>query len=155
MMEIIEVEEKEFYLVYEDDDAWYEFPCDAAGHVLLNKCPYPDTTEKSLAYCKARQDWAKKNGEVVTVVTHNRYGICPCCGHRICLGGNGFAPYMGLVKCDCGQWYNVFGQMMRPPEDWYDRDDDWYDRDDVWYDELYNDWKDESYKYWYEGWIED
>ena len=25
----------------------------------------------------------------------------------------------------------------------------------IWYDDLYNDWKDESYKYWYEGCDED
>lgn len=47
-----------------------------------------------------------------------RYGICPCCGRRVCLGGNGFAPYMGLVECECGQWYNIFGQPLKPPEEW-------------------------------------
>lgn len=47
-----------------------------------------------------------------------RYGVCPCCGRRVYLGGNGFSPYMGLVECECGQWYNVFGQALKPPEDW-------------------------------------
>lgn len=149
MMEIIEEEAKLFYLVYEDAHGdGYSFPCDEMGHVLWDKCPYPDTTKKSLAVCKARQDWVK-NGEVVMVVTHNRYGICPRCGRRVYFGGSGWAPY----ECDCGQMYNAFGQMLRPPDDW---DDDWYDRDVVgWYDDLYNDWADESYKYWYEGWYED
>ena len=116
-MEIIEEEVKEFRLEYTDAHGdGYSFPCDKDGNILWDKCPYPDTTKKSLAYCKA-QDWAT-NGEVVMVVTHNRYGICPRCGRHVWLGGNGFAPYMGMTECECGQWYNVFGQALKPPEDW-------------------------------------
>lgn len=44
-----------------------------------------------------------------------RYGICPRCGHKINFCGAG---YMGTFECDCGQWYNIFGQAMKPPEEW-------------------------------------
>ena len=25
---------------------------------------------------------------------------------------------MGAFECACGQWYNMFGQELNPPEDW-------------------------------------
>lgn len=138
-MEIIEEDVKEYHLVYESAHGYgYSFPCDKMGHVLLDECPYPDTAKKSLAYCKAHPEKWSKNGDVVTLIRHNRYGICPYCGHKINFCGSG---YMGAFDCECGKWYNRFGQELVPPEDWYD-DDDW--------DDLYNDWKDESYKYWAE-----
>lgn len=51
--------------------------------------------------------------EEVKESRHVRYGICPRCGRRVYLGG-----YMGMTECECGQWYNVFGQALKPPEDW-------------------------------------
>lgn len=51
-------------------------------------------------------------------VSHKRYGVCPYCGSRVYLGGPGYTPYMGVVQCNCGQWYNIFGQALKPPEDW-------------------------------------
>lgn len=116
-MEIIEEEVKEFCLVYEDANGdGYSFPCDEEGHILWEKCPSPETTQKSLAKAKA-QDWTGKTGEVVTLVTRNRYGICQRCGRRVYLGGCGWAAYMGLVECECGQWYNIFGQAIKPPDE--------------------------------------
>lgn len=119
-MEIIEEEVKEFCLVYEDvHGSGYSFPCDEKGNILWDKCPSPEAIKKSLANAKARQEeWTGKNGEVVTLVSRNRYGICPCCGHRVYFGGSGWAAYTGTAKCECGQWYNVFGQALKPPEDW-------------------------------------
>ena len=119
-MEIIEEELKEFCLVYEDRQGnGYSFPCDEEGNILWGECPYPETTKNSLAKAKAHPEkWTGKNGEVVTRVSRERYGICPLCGHRVYFGGSGWAAYMGTTECDCGQWYNVFGEALRPPEDW-------------------------------------
>ena len=72
---------------------------------------------------------------------HNRYGICPRCGYKINLCGPG---YFGAFECDCGKWYNRFGQELKPPKYWYGK------RGETWYDDLYNDWKDDSDKYWHE-----
>ena len=119
-MKIIEEEIKETRLVYEDRQGnGYSFPCDEQGSIRWEKCPSPETTKKSLAYCKAHpEEWAAKNGEVVTLISRYRYGICPQCGRRIYFGGCGWASYLGTAECECGQWYNVFGQAIKPPEDW-------------------------------------
>lgn len=115
-MKIIEEEVKEFRLVFEDRHGnGYSFPCDKRGDILWEECPYPETTEKSLA--KARSgEWEGKNGEVVTLISRDRYGICPYCGRRVYFGSSGWATDM--AECDCGQWYNCFGQALKPPEEW-------------------------------------
>lgn len=40
--------------------------------------------------------------------------ICNC-GCRFTL----YSEYMGACSCpNCGQWYNIFGQELLPPENW-------------------------------------
>ena len=146
-MKIVEVEKRDYALVYEDRQGnGYSFHCDKHGAILWDKYSCPEITQKSLAVAKAKK-WNGKNGEVVAVVSHNSYGICPKCGRRIYFYGDG---YFGAFECECGKWYNRFGQELKNPKSW-DWDDD---HDENLYDELYNDWKDDSYKYWYEGWEE-
>lgn len=142
-MEIIEEIEEEFQLVYEDVHGdGYAFPCDKHGSILWEKVSSPATVKKSIEYCKEHTEkWDGKNGEVVTIAYHSRYGICPGCGHKVYLNGSG---YFGAFDCDCGRWYNRFGQEIKPPKYWFE------DRDDDWYEDLYNDWIDDSYKYRYE-----
>ena len=40
-------------------------------------------------------------------------GLCSC-GKEVVLD----ADYQGAVRCDCGRWYNLFGQELRDPEYW-------------------------------------
>lgn len=139
-MKIIEEEKERYMLVYEDEHrCGYAFPCDKQGAVLSSTA----AAKKNLAVAKAKK-WTGKNGEVVTFVAHSRYGICPGCGRKIYLNGDG---YFGAFACECGKWYNRFGQELKDPKSW-DWDDD---RDGNLYDDLYNDWIDDSYQYWYEG----
>ena len=117
-MKIIEEEVKEFRLVYEDKQGnGYSFPCDEEGNIRLEECHYPETIKKSLVKARS-EEWEGKNGEVVTFISRNRYGICPQCGRRVYFGGSGWAAYMGSAECECGQWYNSYGQALKPPEDW-------------------------------------
>ena len=46
---------------------------------------------------------------------HGCYGICPSCGRRVYFGGSGCACLSGRAECDCGKWYNLFGQEILPP----------------------------------------
>ena len=149
-MKIVEVEKRDYALVYEDKQGnGYSFHCDKHGAILWGKISSPTAAKKNLDYCKEHSEkWNGKNGKIVTVVSHNRYGICPQCGRKVYLNGEG---YFGAFECDCGKWYNRFGQELKNPKSW-DWDDD---RDENLYDDLYNDWKDDSYKYWYEGCYED
>ena len=121
-MEIIDEEDKEYRLAYEDRQGdGYSFPCDKQGRVLWDKCSSPDIIKKSLAYCKSHPEmWQRKNGEVVTRISWTRYGICPRCGRRVYFVGGGWSTSIGVAECECGQWYNVFGQAIKPPEDWED-----------------------------------
>lgn len=36
------------------------------------------------------------------------------CGREVILD----ADFMGAVQCDCGRWYNLFGQELRDPKYW-------------------------------------
>lgn len=48
-------------------------------------------------------------------------GICSC-GKEVALDcGHGDA-----VQCECGRWYNLFGQSLIDPKYWYRDEDDYY-----------------------------
>ena len=115
-MEFIEEEVKTYALVYEDvHSCGYAFPCDKHGAIIWEKVSSPTAVKKNLAYCKEHpEEWNGKNGEVVTLISRSHYGICPCCGRKVYFNGSG---YFGAFKCDCGKWYNRFGQELKSPED--------------------------------------
>lgn len=48
-------------------------------------------------------------------------GLCSC-GAEVVLDAN----YGGAVRCECGRWYNLFGQSLIDPKYWYHDDDDYY-----------------------------
>lgn len=146
-MKIIEEEVKEFRLVYDDGNGYgYSFPCDVTGNILWDKISCPAAAKNNLAVAKTHPEKWSKYGAVETLIRHERYGICPYCGRRVALHGEG---YFGAFDCECGKWYNRFGQELIPPKRWFE------DRDDGWYEDLYNDWKDDSYKYRYEDGYKD
>ena len=128
-MEIIESEEVSYELAFDDalfPDCGYAFPCDKDGRILYT---LSDTAKKSLAYCKAHPErWTaeSREGRVVHIIRRVRYGLCPSCGRRVYLGGSGWAVYLGSAECECGQWYNVFGQAIKPPKEW----DEWEEEED-------------------------
>jgi hypothetical protein len=49
-------------------------------------------------------------------------GKCSC-GAEVILDSD----YAGAVRCECGKWYNVYGQELRDPEYWEEDDSDYYD----------------------------
>ena len=40
-------------------------------------------------------------------------GLCTC-GKEVVLDSD----YAGAVRCECGRWYNLFGQELRDPKYW-------------------------------------
>lgn len=48
------------------------------------------------------------------------HGTCSC-GREVFL----WDQYQGACECECGKWYNLFGQELVPPEYWHDDDDDY------------------------------
>lgn len=45
-------------------------------------------------------------------------GICSC-GRDVVLE----CGYAGAVRCECGKWYNLFGQELRDPSYWEEDDE--------------------------------
>lgn len=106
----------EMVFKYKDVPGWagYRFACDKDGNVVpgLN-----EAAEKNLAYCKSHPEEFSVYGEVKKIV--NRYrepdtGTCRC-GQKVEL----YDQYMGACECpSCGQWYNMAGQELLPPDKW-------------------------------------
>ena len=48
-------------------------------------------------------------------------GLCTC-GKEVVLEGG----YEGATQCECGRWYNLFGQSLIDPKYWYRDEDDYY-----------------------------
>jgi hypothetical protein len=48
-------------------------------------------------------------------------GICSC-GKDVVLE----CDHAGAVRCECGKWYNLFGQSLIDPKYWYRDEDDYY-----------------------------
>ncbi len=47
-------------------------------------------------------------------------GLCSC-GKEVVLD----CDHHGAVQCECGKWYNLFGQSLIDPKYWYEDEDDY------------------------------
>lgn len=105
----------EYHLVFDDGkDCGLWFPCDKDGKL-------PDTMSeeavKNYRYALAHPENYVRAGEVICM--KRRYYVYPhgtCrCGEEIELYGS----YYGACECPhCGQWYNLFGQELKDPDQW-------------------------------------
>lgn len=124
-MEVIKGERKEIISYglrfFYDTSGGFEFPCDENGKVLDN---LNSAAKENYEWCmKNPQKFKGGFNEVKKYVTRYREldtGVCDCCGETFEL----YNEYMGACECPkCGQWYNLFGQKLNPPETWSDGDD--------------------------------
>lgn len=116
MLKIIkerELKEETYYTLEFDyeDGCGFAFPCNKNGEVILN-----EYSKKSYDFCIKN----KKNFISIRIIEHhNSYwesaiGKCSC-GEKVFLQDE----YMGAFQCPkCGQWYNLFGQELLPPDQW-------------------------------------
>lgn len=105
---------------YKDDPhAGFCFPANKDGTIALDQMP----PEAIANYNSCLTD-DRLEGPEFTTNTHTyiepAVGLCSC-GEEVVLD----ADYGGAVRCECGRWYNLFGQELRDPEYW-ERDDDDY-----------------------------
>ena len=108
---------------YAYPDGGFEFPCDADGNVKRNSMT--EIAIQNYEGCLKRpQDFPYAFNEIHEYsrwVKDTPYGTCKC-RERVHL----FNEYMGACQCPkCGQWYNLFGQELLPPEDWEEVDYDY------------------------------
>ena len=107
---------REFWLIGDYPGNGASFPCDSHGNLCMDDeyvdIWYPNY-EDCLAYPEKYEDQGVvKNSWWYTEPTHAR---CSC-GAEVILQGD--------TVCECGQWYNGFGQALLDPEYW---EEDYYD----------------------------
>ena len=73
------------------------------------KCLTDDRLEESEFM---KREWTYMNPAV---------GLCSC-GKEVILE----CDHSGAVQCECGRWYNLFGQSLIDPKYWYRDEDDYY-----------------------------
>ena len=105
----------EYVLCFDDGRAdGFAFPCDKDGNVLDGLEP---AAQETLRYCLAHPEKFARFNQVVSRVWRSiepARGTCSC-GETVVLDN----PYIGACQCEkCGQWYNLFGEELLPPEQW-------------------------------------
>ena len=119
---------RRYYTVHEYEMEWtdghgngYAFPCDSCGNINLTDLA-PEAIA-NLEYCMAHADEFEVAGELLhrSWRAHDpAHGTCSC-GREVFL----WDQYQGACECECGKWYNLFGQELVRPEYWQDDDDDY------------------------------
>lgn len=110
------VEQVDYQLVFDDGGCnGFAFICDESGVVDLTKMS--DGAFENLQFCMAHPEKFKRFGKVVAWKRRWREpdkGTCHC-GQVVELVNE----YYGSCQCPkCGQWYNLFGQELLPPNEW-------------------------------------
>ena len=114
---------KEYYIEFkykDDPEAGFCFPANRRGAPKFSSMP-PEAIRN---YEACLTDKRLTAGEFVTR-THTyinpAVGLCSC-GKEVILE----CDYSGAVQCECGRWYNLFGQSLIDPKYWYRDEDDYY-----------------------------
>ena len=98
------------------------FPCDKDGNILTEKMS-PCAIE-NYHRCMENPDKYAIFNKVVTnhyQVRDEAHGTCSC-GKEVYLCNE----YYGACQCEhCGQWYNLFGQEILPPDEWEEETEEW------------------------------
>ena len=97
-----------------DDGGGFTFPCDETGKVLDS---ITDEAKTNYEWCLQHPEKFVRFKEFKHFKRQYKepaHGTCKC-GEVVELVNE----YMGACECpNCGQWYNLFGQELLPPEQW-------------------------------------
>lgn len=103
---------REFQAIGEPAGCGFSFDCDTEGNVLESNAAQVENYKFAVAHPERFQDL----GVVVNMFEHvvPAHGTCRC-GETVHL----VDQFCGACECPrCGQWYNLFGQELLPPEMW-------------------------------------
>lgn len=113
---------KEYYINFwykDDPEAGFCFPATRSGEPDFS-CMSPEAKANYEA-CLADERLTEAEFEPREYTYINpAVGLCTC-GKEVVLEGG----YEGATQCECGRWYNLFGQSLIDPKYW-ERDDDDY-----------------------------
>ena len=99
--------------IYKDDpNAGFVFPALPNGDPDFDKMPKQAVLSQNNCLNDDRLDGPKFKVEKREYMTP-AVGKCSC-GREVILD----AGYMGAVQCECGRWYNLFGQELKDPSYW-------------------------------------
>jgi hypothetical protein len=100
-----------FYL---DPTGGFSFPCDEKGNIT--EALAPEGIE-NLKFCREHPEKFYRPGYVEKrqyTIKNRNIGICNC-GVKFEM----YEQYLGSCQCPrCGQWYNLWGQELLPPDRW-------------------------------------
>lgn len=106
---------REYRLEWTDEHGnGFSFPCDANGNVDVSTLA--KEARENLQYCMSNPEGFEIAGELQIHEWRchdDAHGTCSC-GREVLL----FDQYYGTCECECGKWYNMFGQEVLPPEYW-------------------------------------
>ncbi len=113
----------EYDLVFDDGhDNGFAFDCDENG--VLSEHLQPEA-KANYEWCLKHPERFERFNKVVARkwrIREDAHGICHC-GNIVYLRDE----YYGACQCtECGQWYNLSGQELLPPEDWQENFDEDY-----------------------------
>lgn len=103
---------REFKLITEKDTG-FAFPSDEDGNIILDE--HYDCWGKNYEYCLSHSEEYEDLGVIENSWWYTEPAVAKCsCGKEIQL----VDQYMGACQCECGQWYNMYGQSLINPEFW-------------------------------------
>ena len=112
----------EYDLVFDDGyHNGYAFPCDENGDVgELN----PAALENYNWCLQHPERFVRFNKVIANTHTYREHAHGTChCGNEVYL----YDEYYGACQCgQCGQWYNLSGQELLPPDEWQENLDEDY-----------------------------
>ena len=105
----------EYYIEYFYKDApesGFIFPATKDGEPDFDRMP-PEA-RKNYEACLTDESFLEPEFTIdKRTYTEPAVGLCTC-GREVELASD----YTGAVQCECGRWYNVFGQELRDPKYW-------------------------------------
>ena len=96
----------------DDPDAGFSFPATPFGEPDFASMTPEDRANYEACLKDDRLTASEFNVSEWTYI-EPAVGICSC-GEEVILD----CDYAGAVRCECGRWYNLFGQSLKDPEYW-------------------------------------
>lgn len=106
---------KEYYINFwykDDPEAGFCFPATSTGEPDFSSMSPEAIANYKACLTDERLTEAEFEPREYTYI-NPAVGLCTC-GKEVVLD----ADYAGAVRCECGRWYNLFGQELRDPKYW-------------------------------------
>ena len=114
---------KEYYINFwykDDPNAGFCFPATSTGEPEFSSMSPEAIANYKACLTDERLAEAEFEPREYTYI-NPAVGLCTC-GKEVVLEGS----YEGATQCECGRWYNLFGQSLIDPKYWYRDEDDYY-----------------------------